>query len=43
MPELVTKGSGTCAVVTLKRTDLAPRVARAFVRDALTIWGIAEM
>lgn len=41
MPELATKGSGTCAAIMLKRTLLAPKVARAFVRDALSIQDIA--
>jgi anti-sigma regulatory factor (Ser/Thr protein kinase) len=42
MPELATKDSGTCAVITLKRTRLAPKLARTFVRDALSVRNIAD-
>lgn len=42
MPELTTTNSGICAAVTLKPTALTPKAARAFVRDVLTVWSIAE-
>src|SRR5689334_13575582 len=42
MPQAATKCSETNATITLKRTKLAPKAARTFVRDALTARDIAE-
>jgi anti-sigma regulatory factor (Ser/Thr protein kinase) len=42
MPQAATKCSETKAVITLKRTKLAPKAARTFVRNALTGHDIAE-